>query len=49
MNVTELPSRVAGIDMAQAATDLKWLEFAHQASLQTAAKIIPPTLLDFLR
>ena len=42
-------NREIGVDMAEAATNLKMMEFAHQASLQTAAKIIPPSLLDFLR
>jgi flagellar hook-associated protein 3 FlgL len=35
--------------MATAATDLAHMDFAHKAALQTAAKIIPPTLLDFLK
>jgi flagellar hook-associated protein 3 FlgL len=38
-----------GLDLADAAMELKGLQIAHQALLQTAAKIIPPTLLDFLR
>jgi len=42
-------SREASLDMADAATDLKMMEFAHKAALQTAAKVVPPTLLDFLR
>jgi len=32
-----------------AITDLKSAHLAHQAALQTAAKILPATLLDFLR
>jgi flagellar hook-associated protein 3 FlgL len=35
--------------MMDAATDLKMLDFAHKAALQSAARILPPTLLDFLR
>jgi len=42
-------AREASINMTDAATDLKMLDFAHKASLQSAARIIPPTLLDFLR
>jgi flagellar hook-associated protein 3 FlgL len=42
-------AREASINMTDAATDLKWLDFAHKASLQSAARILPPTLLDFLR
>lgn len=38
-----------GLDMAQAITDLKMLEFNHTAALQTASRILQPTLLDFLR
>jgi len=48
-NVTAMLNRETGLDMADAATELKMLQFAHQATLQTAAKILPPTLLDFLR
>jgi flagellar hook-associated protein 3 FlgL len=48
-DVTSMLSRETGLDMADAATELKMSQFAHQASLQTAARILPPTLLDFLR
>jgi flagellar hook-associated protein 3 FlgL len=48
-NVASYISRESGLDMAEAATDLAMMDFAHRASLQTAAKIVPPTLLDFLR
>jgi flagellar hook-associated protein 3 FlgL len=48
-NVTAALDRDAGLNLASAATDLGMMEFAHRATLQTAAKIIPPTLLDFLR
>jgi flagellar hook-associated protein 3 FlgL len=48
-DITNLLSLETGVDMADAAMELKKLELAHQASLQMAAKIIPPTLLDFLR
>ncbi|MDR0584312.1 MAG: flagellar hook-associated protein 3 [Treponema sp.] len=42
-------ARESSVNMADAATDLKMMQFAHQASLQTAARILPQTLLDFLR
>jgi flagellar hook-associated protein 3 FlgL len=42
-------AREAGLDCATAATELGMMDFAHKAALQTAAKILPPTLLDFLR
>ena len=48
-NVTSYIARESGLDMTTAATDLANMDFAHRAALQTAAKIIPPTLLDFLK
>jgi len=48
-NVTAMLARENGVNMIDAATDLGMMDFAHKAALQTAAKIIPPTLLDFLR
>jgi flagellar hook-associated protein 3 FlgL len=48
-NITGMFDREAGLNMETAAMELKMAQFAHQAALQTAAKIIPPTLLDFLR
>jgi flagellar hook-associated protein 3 FlgL len=48
-DVTAMLARETGLDMTDAATDLKMMQFAHQAGLQTAARILPQTLLDFLR
>jgi len=48
-NVSAMLARESAVDMVTAATDLSMMDFAHRATLQTAAKIIPPTLLDFLR
>ncbi|GHT97353.1 flagellar hook-associated protein FlgL [Spirochaetia bacterium] len=48
-NVAAALSRESGLDMATAATDLAMMDFAHKASLQIAAKILPTTLLDYLR
>ncbi len=42
-------SRETDIDMAEAITNLKVLEQTHRAALQTAGKILQPTLLDFLK
>lgn len=42
-------SRETDIDMAEAITDLKMMEYVHKASLQTAGRILSSTLLDFLR
>ena len=48
-NVSSMFHREAGLNMETAAMELKMAQFAHQATLQTAAKILPATLLDFLR
>jgi flagellar hook-associated protein 3 FlgL len=48
-NVTAALDREIGLDLAAAAMDLNMMDLARRAALQTAARIIPPTLLDFLR
>jgi flagellar hook-associated protein 3 FlgL len=48
-NVTEALGRENSLDFADAAVELGMMQFAHKAALQTAAKILPTTLLDFLR
>lgn len=48
-DVTASLARESSVNLTDAATDLKMMQFAHQASLQTAARILPQTLLDFLR
>jgi flagellar hook-associated protein 3 FlgL len=48
-NVTSMLARETGVDMADTFMDLKNAQYAHQASLQTAAKLLPMSLLDFLR
>jgi flagellar hook-associated protein 3 FlgL len=48
-NVSAQLGREAGLDFVDAATELGMMDFAHRAALQAAAKILPPTLLDFLR
>jgi flagellar hook-associated protein 3 FlgL len=48
-NVAANLARETAVDMATAATDLSMMDFAHRAALQTAAKVIQPTLLDYLR
>jgi len=48
-NVSSMLERETGLDLVDAITDLKNAQLAHQAALQTAAKILPATLLDFLR
>jgi flagellar hook-associated protein 3 FlgL len=37
------------VDMTEAITNLKTLEVAHKAALSTLARVVPTTLLDFLR
>jgi flagellar hook-associated protein 3 FlgL len=48
-DVTASLARESALDFTTAATELKMMEFAHRAALQTTARILPPTLLDFLR
>lgn len=48
-DVTGQNSHLVDLDMTKAITDLRMLEYTHQAALQTAARILPPTLLDFMR
>ena len=48
-NVTKMLDREAGLDLADAATELKAVQTAHQAILGAAARILPPSLLNFLR
>lgn len=47
--ITQQVSRLTDIDMAKSITELKMLEYTHQAALQTAAKVLQPTLMDYLR
>jgi flagellar hook-associated protein 3 FlgL len=47
--IQERNSKETDLDMAEAVTDLKMLEQTHKAALGTAARILQPTLLDFLR
>ncbi len=47
--ITARYSNEVDVDMAEAITDLRMLEHTHRAALGAAARIIQPTLLDFLR
>ncbi len=42
-------SRLTDIDLTEAITEFSMLELTHRAALSVAAKVIQPTLLDFLR
>ncbi|MBI5064031.1 MAG: flagellar hook-associated protein FlgL [Desulfatitalea sp.] len=48
VNVQDLLSRTEDTDIAAAAIDLNTQSTAYQSTLATAAKIIQPTLMDFL-
>lgn len=48
-NMTELLSKTADIDIAEKVMQYKVMESVYMASLQTGAKILQPSLLDFLR
>jgi flagellar hook-associated protein 3 FlgL len=47
--VKGLLARETDVDFTRAITDLKMLDYTHQAALGTAARILGPTLMDFLR
>lgn len=47
--IQEMNSKETDLNMAEAITDLKMLEQTHRAALGAAARILQPTLLDFLR
>ena len=49
LNVTKLVSREGDIDMSEAITDLKMLEYVNNATLSNAGKMYSSTLLDYLR
>jgi flagellar hook-associated protein 3 FlgL len=49
LNLQAQDNTLVGADAAKAATDLSKAELANQASLAAAAKIMPMTLLDYLK
>jgi flagellar hook-associated protein 3 FlgL len=48
-DMKSLNSMTVDLDMTEAITELKMLEYTHKAALSTAGRILQPTLLDFLR
>ncbi|GLX70886.1 flagellar hook-associated protein FlgL [Paenibacillus glycanilyticus] len=48
-NLQSMQQKVEDVDMAQAITNMTTLENVYQASLSAGAKIIQPSLVDFLR
>ncbi|CAM3349233.1 flagellar hook-associated protein FlgL [Paenibacillus lupini] len=49
VNLQQMQQKVEDVDMAQAITNMTTLENVYQASLSAGAKIIQPSLVDFLR
>jgi len=48
-NMEDILSKNEDIDIAESITKLKMLEIAHRVALGVTARVIQPTLLDFLR
>ncbi|MCS7204282.1 MAG: flagellar hook-associated protein 3 [Leptospiraceae bacterium] len=49
ITLTELVAKTEGIDYAETIMNLKWIENVYNYSLNVGARIIRPTLLDFIR
>jgi flagellin-like hook-associated protein FlgL len=49
VTLTTQQTSLVGVDIAQAATNLSQAELVHSAVLAVAAKVLPQTLLDFLK
>ncbi|MGL4388710.1 MAG: flagellar hook-associated protein 3 [Brevinema sp.] len=49
MYLKEASSLAVDTDYPSTISDLKMAEFAHQVALNVGAKLLPPTLMDFLR
>jgi flagellar hook-associated protein 3 FlgL len=47
--IEERNSKETDVDVTKTITDLKELEHTHEAALGAAARVLQPTLLDFLR
>ncbi|MGH2519722.1 MAG: flagellin, partial [Chloroflexota bacterium] len=48
ITLAQLDSTIEDVDMAKAISDLATRQTTYQAALGAAAKVLPPTLLDFL-
>jgi flagellar hook-associated protein 3 FlgL len=48
-DINESLDRETGLDLESAALEFNMMNVAHKAALQTAARILPQSLLDFLR
>ena len=49
VDVSANSSRISDVDLTEALTEFSMLELTHRAALSVTAKVIQPTLLDFLR
>ena len=49
LNLTKILSEDQDLDYAEAIMELKMEEFAYRTALSVGARIIQPTLVDFLR
>jgi len=49
VNITDVLSKTEDVDMSESITNLKMLEYVRQAAMQVGARVLPKTLLDFLR
>jgi flagellar hook-associated protein 3 len=49
ITLTTRQTSLVGVDIAQAATNLSQAELVHSAVLAVAAKVLPQTLLDYLK
>ena len=48
-SLTELNGEVIGIDLAEASMNSEMMSAIYEASLAMMARVVQPTLLDFLR
>ena len=49
LNVTQMISTEGDLDITKAITDMKMLDYAHQATLSNAGKMLNNTLLNYMR
>ena len=49
LNVTQMISTEGDLDITKAITDMKMLDYAHQATLSNAGKMFNNTLLNYMR
>ena len=49
LNVTKMISSEGDLDFTKAVTDMKMLDYVHQASLSVAGKMYSSTLLNYMR